>query len=207
MAKARNFTRKHFFIDRKLQGRYMLTFFVPMIIMLVFMLFTLYFASQTIVSTTTSIISKDLQTMMSTRFQDTMEPSVEQYQGLVSDMKAYLKEFSKNAVYRRTLIGALLFVFGTGIFLVIVQIVLLTIFFSHKLAGPIYRFERVCHEIIGGNYDQKINLRKGDEMQNLAKLFNEAVLMTRQRLEEIKTASDKTEVDSIIDRFSSKKNK
>ncbi|MFP4416453.1 MAG: hypothetical protein ACOC4C_00590 [Fibrobacterota bacterium] len=201
MAKNVSFTRKHFFIDRKLQGRYMLTFLIPMVIMLMFMLFTLYFASQTIITTTTSTIAKDLQAMMSSRFQDTMDPTVEQYQGLVRDMRVYLNDFSDNAVFKRTLIGALLWVFGIGISLVIIQIVFLTIFFSHKLAGPVYRFERVCHQIIDGNYNQKITLRKGDEMQKLAALFNEAISLTRQRFEKIRSVSEKKDADLMIDRL------
>lgn len=45
------YKRRHYFIDPKLQGRYMLTFFLPMIIMLGFMLGTLYFEAKSIVNT------------------------------------------------------------------------------------------------------------------------------------------------------------
>ena len=55
--------------------------------------------------------------------------------------------------------------------LVMVQIVLLTVFFSHKVAGPVYRFEKVCHNMIAGDYTDQIHLRKGDEMQNLVASF------------------------------------
>ena len=77
---------------------------------------------------------------------------------------------------------SLLWVFGIGVFLVVIQIVLLTIFFSHKVAGPVYRFEKVCNNIINGIYTDEIRLRHGDEMQNLARLFNEALKCTRERL-------------------------
>jgi nitrogen fixation/metabolism regulation signal transduction histidine kinase len=199
---SRTFARKHFFINRKLQGRYMLTFLIPMLVMLVFMLLTLYFASETLIDTTTATIKRDIQTKIALRFQDNLNPSVESYQALLRDISSYVRNFAKDAAYRRVLMISLLWVFGVGVLLVIIQIVLMTIFFSHKLAGPIYRFERVCHELIEGNYDQRIVLRKGDEMQNLAGLFNEAILASRDRLVAMKNAQSRQERDAIAEKLS-----
>jgi methyl-accepting chemotaxis protein len=189
MAKPQKFERKHFFINRELQGRYMLTFLVPMLVMLVFMLFTVYFAAQSMLTTTTTIIKDDIAEKTATHLQDRQE-SVELYQGLLRDIRGYLRDFSTNEKYRRAVLHTLLQVLGIGIFLVILQIGLLTIFFSHKLAGPIYRFERVCHGLIEGNYNQKVVLRRGDEMQNLAALLNETIATTRRRLVELRDTSD-----------------
>ena len=88
--------------------------------------------------------------------------------------------------------------FGIGIFLIIVQIALLTIFFSHKLAGPLYRFEKVCHSLIEGNYTEGVYLRKGDEMQNLAVLFNDMLKLTRERLRALRDAPDQKKKDEIV---------
>ncbi len=193
----KTFARKHFFINRKLQGRYMLTFLIPMLVMLAFMLLTLYFASETLVNTTTATIKRDIQAKVTLQFQDNLNPSVESYQALLRDVNSYLRNFGKNDAYRRVLVISLLWVFGVGVLLVIIQIVLMTIFFSHKVAGPIYRFERVCHELIEGNYDQRVVLRKGDEMQNLAGLLNEAIKNTRDRLKALKDAGTREEKESV----------
>ncbi len=186
MSKQNNFTRKHFFIDQKFQGRYMVTFLVPMLILLVFMIFTLYLSSQAIINTTVRIIKYDVESKISLQLQDQQQPSIDRYEALLESIQKYLLTFSSNRDFRKNLMNSLLWVFGIGVFLVVIQIVLLTIFFSHKVAGPVYRFEKVCNNMIKGIYTDEIRLRQGDEMQNLARLFNEALKCTRERLETLK---------------------
>lgn len=183
MSKQNNFTRKHFFIDQKFQGRYMVTFLIPMLVLLVFMIFTLYLSSQAIINTTVRIIKYDVESKISLQLQDQQQPTIERYETLLDSIQKYLRTFSSNRDFRKNLMNSLLWVFGIGVFLVVIQIVLLTIFFSHKVAGPVYRFEKVCNNIIKGIYTDEIRLRQGDEMQNLARLFNEALKCTRERLQ------------------------
>jgi len=199
MATEKKFERKHFFIDRKLQGRYMMTFFIPMIIMLVFMIFTLYIASHSLVNSASSIVRMDIQNKITLQFQDELEPSVNSYKSLLKDINAYLRNFSENEKYREAVVASLLWVFGIGILFVIVQLLLLTIFFSHKLAGPVYRFEMVCHNVIEGKYTDTVVLRKGDEMKNLAALLNEVIAKSRERLVCLGNAGSEDEKRKIID--------
>ncbi|NLD98438.1 MAG: hypothetical protein GX640_01070 [Fibrobacter sp.] len=182
MTQKNSFTRKHFFIDRKFQGRYMLTFLIPMLIMLLFMIFTLYFASLTIINTTTRILRSDLESRISLGLQDQSNPTTEKYEQILGGVTDYVKKFSNNKDVKKNLMSSLLWVFGAGILLVIVQIVMLTIFFSHKVAGPVYRLECICKNIIDGKYTDIVRLRQGDELQNLAALFNEALRLTRERM-------------------------
>jgi nitrogen fixation/metabolism regulation signal transduction histidine kinase len=192
------FVRKHFFIDRKMQGRYMLTLLVPMLILLVFFLITLYYASQSIVGTTTRIIKEEVENKIATQFQDEANPPVESYQALLSDIKNYVRDFSSDAKYRKAVLSSLLLIFGIGIIIIAVQIALLTVFFSHKLAGPIYRLEKACQSIIDGNYAEKIFLRKGDEMQNLAHLLNEVIRLSNERLCALRDAKTEEETAKIV---------
>jgi nitrogen fixation/metabolism regulation signal transduction histidine kinase len=184
-----------------MQGRYMLTLLIPMLILLVFFLITLYYASQSIVGTTTRIIKEEVENKIATQFQDEAAPSVAAYQALLADIKNYVRDFSSDAKYRKAVLSSLLLIFGIGIFIIAAQIALLTVFFSHKLAGPIYRLEKACHSIIEGNYAEKIFLRKGDEMQNLAQLMNEAVQVSNERLcalRDAKTEEEKTKIVSSL---------
>lgn len=197
-SKSAVFSRTHFFIDRKFQGRYMVSFFIPMIILLLFMIFTLYFASVTIIDTTTQIIKKDIENRVSLELQDQAEPSVEQYKASLTGVNEYIRTFSSNKEFKQTVLSSLLWVFGVGMILVMVQIVLLTIFFSHKIAGPVYRFEKVCHNMISGCYTDQIHLRKGDEMQNLAVLMNEMIRKTGERMKSLKDASSNEEKEEIF---------
>lgn len=199
MADNKKFERKHFFIDRKLQGRYMISFLVPMLIMLLFMIFTLYFASKSLINTAASIVKDDIQNKITTQFQDNSEPSVASYKALIKEINIYIRNFSQNSKYHETVLTTLLYIFGIGILFVIVQLVLLTVFFSHKIAGPVYRFEIVCHNIIDGKYNDKIVLRKGDEMQNLAMLFNEVITKTKSRLTDLKNSKTNVEKEKIFE--------
>lgn len=46
------------------------------------------------------------------------------------------------------------------------------IFYSHKLVGPVYRFEQMLGELIAGNYSIRIRIRKRDELRELEALLN-----------------------------------
>ncbi|MBD3243546.1 MAG: hypothetical protein GF331_23350 [Chitinivibrionales bacterium] len=190
MADRKGFERKHFFIDRRLQGRYMLTFLVPMLVMLGFMLFTLAFASQSIVKSSTRMIRRDIDNLVVAALQDRPDPSAAVYEKAIEDVDDYLRTFASSAGFRRTMLTSLLWIFGLGVFIVIIQIVLLTVYFSHKVAGPIYRLEKVCTALADGDYSQRVMLRKGDELQNLAALLGGAIEKTRARMAALRDEPD-----------------
>jgi hypothetical protein len=72
---------------------------------------------------------------------------------------------------------------------------MMTIFFSHKLAGPVYRFEKACRNVINGSYTDVIVLRKGDQMQGLALLLNEAMRVSGKRIIELESTIAKLEAE------------
>jgi nitrate/nitrite-specific signal transduction histidine kinase len=202
LQKGKSFHRKHYFIDRKFQVRYMMNFFVPMIIMLVFMLCALYFAAIAIVDGTNRIIRQDIENTIALELQDQTEPSIDRYKVIVNDISGNIKAFSQNKKVKQKMLITLLWVFGAGLFIVIVQIVFMTVFFSHKIVGPVYRFETVCHNMIEGKYTDQIKLRKGDELQNLAGLINCVVSMTSQRFHDLlhaENAEKRSEIGSKLE--------
>ena len=48
----------------------------------------------------------------------------------------------------------------------------LSVFITHKVAGPVYRFKKVLAEVSGGNLDISIKLRDKDDLKDLAEEFN-----------------------------------
>lgn len=50
--------------------------------------------------------------------------------------------------------------------------VVISMFFSHRLAGPLFRFERTVEEMLKGNFSITIRLRKKDEGKELAAMIN-----------------------------------
>ncbi|MDR0306056.1 MAG: hypothetical protein LBI42_04370 [Chitinispirillales bacterium] len=183
MGKA-GFSRKRFFIDSKLQGRYMITFLVPMLIMLVFMLLTLYFASQTIISTASRIMKQEVSSTIAAGLQDRAEPTAQQYRDVVEQIEFKVSHFGGGSSLKREFTGTLLGIFAVGILLVVIQVVMMTIFFSHKIAGPVFRFEKACRKVIDGDYTDVIKLREGDQLNSLANLLNEAIRISGERIKQ-----------------------
>jgi methyl-accepting chemotaxis protein len=51
-------------------------------------------------------------------------------------------------------------------------VVIISIFLSHKIAGPMYRMEKFLTAMATGDFTQHITLRKGDELKTLADRMN-----------------------------------
>ena len=56
-----------------------------------------------------------------------------------------------------------------------------SILFSHRIAGPLPKIYQALKDIGDGNFDVKLNLRKNDELQELADEVNQIALKFRQR--------------------------
>jgi len=100
----------------------------------------------------------------------------------VERIRAKVRDFGSIGDIKKEFAGTLVGVFGAGIMLVVLQIVMMTVFFSHKLAGPVYRFEKACRSVINGHYNDVIHLRKGDQMLDLSLLLNEAFKLSGERI-------------------------
>jgi methyl-accepting chemotaxis protein len=59
---------------------------------------------------------------------------------------------------------------------------------SHKIAGPLYRFERIFETVKEGNLSEKVRLRKGDYLINEMDHINEMLESLQIRVQEIKDA-------------------
>ena len=57
--------------------------------------------------------------------------------------------------------------------IIVIFVAILSIFVSHRIAGPVYRFEKSAKIIAEGDLSLRIRLRKGDELQELADAFNQ----------------------------------
>jgi sensor histidine kinase YesM len=52
---------------------------------------------------------------------------------------------------------------------------LLSLFLSHRIAGPLYKLKKSMEEFAKGNLDQKITFRKNDHFVELQDTFNDMV--------------------------------
>jgi methyl-accepting chemotaxis protein len=54
----------------------------------------------------------------------------------------------------------------------LIAIAILSVFVSHKIAGPVYRLERSTKIVAAGDLTQTVKLRHGDELRDLQDAFN-----------------------------------
>lgn len=61
-------------------------------------------------------------------------------------------------------------------------VVLISAVLSHKMAGPVYRFEQTCKAIAKGDFSQRVHLRKGDQFTELQDEFNKMMDVVESRI-------------------------
>ena len=64
----------------------------------------------------------------------------------------------------------------------VLLVVIISAIVSHKMAGPVYRFEQTCKEIAKGDFSQRVHLRKGDQFTELQNEFNHMMDVVEERL-------------------------
>ena len=84
------------------------------------------------------------------------------------------------------------------IFIVIaaIVVVVLSMFFTHRFAGPLFRFEKSAEEMVKGNFDFDIHLRKKDEGKELAEIMNRLIDMISSSVREMRGLTD--EIDDRL---------
>lgn len=65
-------------------------------------------------------------------------------------------------------------------------VVVFSAFLSHKMAGPVYRFEQACKAIAKGDFSQRVRLRKGDQFIELQDEFNAMMDRVEQEINKAK---------------------
>ena len=75
------------------------------------------------------------------------------------------------------ILGGVFLTSAALIFPVIAWIGLQTTF---RFAGPLYRFERHLEEVVSGRGSKSCRLRRGDQLQHLCRLMNEATRLQRE---------------------------
>ena len=81
-------------------------------------------------------------------------------------------------------------------------VVITSIFLTHRVAGPLFRFEKTLEEMKKGNFTSEIRLRSKDEAKELAGMFNEFNTTISLQLKEVRALVDVME-DHLADARSS----
>jgi len=70
--------------------------------------------------------------------------------------------------------------------IVAIATILVTLFVSHKIAGPLYRFKKVMEAMGEGDFLSQVKIRKGDQLQDLAKIFDDMIAKNRVKIKALK---------------------
>ncbi|MDD5492047.1 MAG: HAMP domain-containing protein [bacterium] len=101
--------------------------------------------------------------------------------------------------------------------MILLAIVVVSIFISHEVAGPLIHLEKSMSKVAEGDLTEKVALRKGDEFKEIAMAFNNMTNEIKQKmikdrehlqriifkLEDIKTkigqgVASKEEIDALV---------
>lgn len=64
-----------------------------------------------------------------------------------------------------------------------------SVFFFHRMVGPLYVFEKVLRALKAGDLTQSLHLRKGDEFKDVASEFNEMLEVLSSKISEMKISA------------------
>lgn len=75
--------------------------------------------------------------------------------------------------------------------LISIAVIAVTLFVSHKIAGPMYRFENELKEVSQGNLTKHITLREEDQMTDIVDELNAMIVSLHDRVADIQSRVDR----------------
>jgi nitrogen fixation/metabolism regulation signal transduction histidine kinase len=107
---------------------------------------------------------------------------------MVDQQKAIADQQAALIRNQRVVIASLV----AGLALMVVLIGLLGIYFTHKVAGPVFKMKRLLRQVGEGNLRVEARLRKGDELQDFFDAFTQMIAGLRKfekaQLDELESA-------------------
>ncbi|MEQ1637504.1 MAG: hypothetical protein ABL903_12510 [Methylococcales bacterium] len=104
------------------------------------------------------------------------------------DLQAQSQTAHVNIVNAWERLGVSIFIGNFVAFIVAGTIaVFVVLYASHKIAGPLYRFEVLCEQVGNGQLDTITTLREKDQLQDLARAFTVMVSKLRDQRNEQQT--------------------
>jgi methyl-accepting chemotaxis protein len=102
---------------------------------------------------------------------------------------------------KNNLLFAILIGNGLAIIVAALATTVVILYITHKIAGPLYRFEGVCEEIGNGNLNVSTGLRSKDQLEGLSDAFRGMLTQLRDRRKDQHTRLEmaRSELNSLPD--------
>lgn len=81
------------------------------------------------------------------------------------------------------LIPVLIQTFVVSTILVGIATIIFTLFVSHRIAGPLYRFKKVLSSLGDGDFSLTCRIRLKDSLQDVASAFNDMIIKVRKNFD------------------------
>lgn len=181
--------RTHFFINKPLQLRYMAYITLVLVFITGISLISLYIG---IWGNVLDSFSKDkvLQDLLTASRMAEYEQARPPFQSDSFSSLSLFKQSEKLSRRQREIFKEILDESNRKLLykllVLFLFIALGSIFISHKIAGPFYRFQVAFNQIKSGNLKSRIHLRKFDEGQFLARIFNDAMAGLDRKIGQLK---------------------
>ena len=69
-------------------------------------------------------------------------------------------------------LSAMMPLFGVKVVMYMVMVLIVSAVVSHRMAGPVFKFEKSCSTVGEGDLTHRVYLRKGDQLTDLQDQFN-----------------------------------
>ncbi len=199
--------RKHFFINKPLQIRFMLAVIIPLSLINLVALAGLYFGiwSKVLETFSNDQTLNDLVTASRmVEYDQARHPATAEHFSSLS----FFLQTEKLSQRQREIFKGILDDVNRSLFwkfsLLLVLLGWGTIFISHKIAGPFFRFSKAFNEVERGDYRSRVSLRKWDEGHPVAQEFNEAMEKTDRLFSDLKTLSHEKDTPRAIAKIQEK---
>lgn len=186
------YVRKHYFINPRFQTRFLISFVVPMVILIVFIGIVMFFSARTVINSTLSLIGEEIHNIIRSKEMHVTDPVICNAE-IVSQLRQYASEWREgnSSGFTGSLLASTSGVLAVGLLVVLAELALLTVFVSHKIAGPMYRVQKFCESMRSGDLTSRMHLRKGDEMMEIAEDLNRVAETVAGRIREARGALEK----------------
>jgi methyl-accepting chemotaxis protein len=188
------YKRRQFFINRSLQLRYMFILLGILLVVMGFSIATMYYGIW-------GSVLKELSDE-GIRNQLIVANRIYQYEkarqinagddGSNADLN-FIRETELLSQREREIFKEILNRTNKRIFIYLLPIFIFigwgTVFLSHRIAGPLYRFNQCFKNITKGDLTARAHLRKGDEALFLSESFNEMAESLERKVSSMKQAS------------------
>jgi len=199
--------RRHFFINKPLQLRFMFAVILPLILINLVAIAGIYFGIWSKVLDTFSdekTLSDLVTASRMVEYEQARRPSLGQDLSSILFFKKNEKLGQRQRELFKEILDetnrALLWKFA----ILLVFVGWGTIFVSHKIAGPFFRFSKALADVEKGDYRARIFLRKLDEGHPVAREFNSAMGKTDLLLSDLKSLAHEKDAPRAIAKIQEK---